>query len=967
MIESVLNPFAWWGLLAISVPIIIHLINRLRYKRINWAAMEFLLKAIQRHKRKLLMEQLLLLLLRCLLIFLVVLLMVRPLWFLGGTGNEAGSLHHHVILLDDSFSMNDLEDPHRPDGMNAFRRGTQLLADLAQAQAASNATHLWTILTWSNPTVPEIGSPLTSEKVEGTRLNTETSTRLRERLDELKPSYLPVGPQVSLQEAVKYLEAAKDGRKHLHIVSDFRQNTWRNAGDEVFTMLADLSKQGKVVVKFHDVAQPGRTMNSGEVPPSHGNLGITNLVVKPRRTPDAVASLSDLPLRVVTPRLPFDVHVTVKNFGAAEHSKIRLALQSEGIFGTERLIDRLSGGDERTIIFNLEYGVDEAVGIKALTARLEDTEGRDHLAVDDVRYGFVELRNKVSVLIVDPEARSSQNDTDWLYVNAALTGTARTGIQADIVTPRELAGRRSLANYTVVYLLNVAGVGRSEGDLDEEGLKLLDHYVRSGGSLAFFLGPRTNVASFNERLYAKGQGIFPVPLLLRPDPDGRKSSAYIDEEPDKDDYFAKLRFMKVHPALPFTGEIAETFARFIHVNRYFRVDPSWKGEGSEVLVQLVNRRPLLLYRDQGRELANELRSVAGEVPDGKLTDHVGKIITSIDEADKKKARKGELIAALSGALGEPAAVNFWRDKKHAELQKKLRDFLEVIQQGDPLVVESSVNGGSRPGRVIAFLMPAAPTPVKGKDYGWHDMANGDLAQFFFVPLMIGLQEHLASQTRASELTTSTLLQSQPLEVRLDKDRFQPQVEVWFQADGVKQATKVDTINGEKVKPLYVPPPVEGSTAKPAELFDWLVKVRPIKGPGHYRLKFNQVSLATSPSDTSVKGEAGINLDTAKIPEEKPLAFNLDDRQESDLTRLSDDQMLEALSDGLTKGPAKTPLAEAREYVQGKNWFVTNALEAQANEALQSQSWSEYSWVLLLFVGLLILEQFLAMKFSHHVA
>jgi hypothetical protein len=73
-----------------------------------------------------------------------------------------------------------------------------------------------------------------------------------------------------------------------------------------------------------------------------------------------------------------------------------------------------------------------------------------------------------------------------------------------------------------------------------------------------------------------------------------------------------------------------------------------------------------------------------------------------------------------------------------------------------------------------------------------------------------------------------------------------------------------------------------------------------------------------------------------------------------------------LADGLQKGPSKTPLGEAREYVQGKNWFVLNAQEAQANEALQTFSWSDFSWVLLLFISLLLLEQFLAMKFSHHV-
>src|SRR5262249_41672713 len=53
-------PMAIGGSL-VSVPIIIHLINRLRYRRIRWAAMEFLLKAQKRNRRRLIIEQIILL------------------------------------------------------------------------------------------------------------------------------------------------------------------------------------------------------------------------------------------------------------------------------------------------------------------------------------------------------------------------------------------------------------------------------------------------------------------------------------------------------------------------------------------------------------------------------------------------------------------------------------------------------------------------------------------------------------------------------------------------------------------------------------------------------------------------------------------------------------------------------------------------------------------------------------------
>ena len=45
----------------VSAPILIHLINRMRFKRIRWAAMEFLLKSQKRNRRRLIIEQLILL------------------------------------------------------------------------------------------------------------------------------------------------------------------------------------------------------------------------------------------------------------------------------------------------------------------------------------------------------------------------------------------------------------------------------------------------------------------------------------------------------------------------------------------------------------------------------------------------------------------------------------------------------------------------------------------------------------------------------------------------------------------------------------------------------------------------------------------------------------------------------------------------------------------------------------------
>ena len=62
-----INAFLLLGLLAIAVPIIIQLLSRKNQRRTPWGAMIFLLAAMRKRKRKVLLEDILLLACRCLL------------------------------------------------------------------------------------------------------------------------------------------------------------------------------------------------------------------------------------------------------------------------------------------------------------------------------------------------------------------------------------------------------------------------------------------------------------------------------------------------------------------------------------------------------------------------------------------------------------------------------------------------------------------------------------------------------------------------------------------------------------------------------------------------------------------------------------------------------------------------------------------------------------------------------------
>ena len=72
MFSLFLNPYTMIaGAVLVSSPIIIHLINRMRFRRVPWAAMEFLLKSQKRNRRRRIIEQIILLLLRITLVLLV--------------------------------------------------------------------------------------------------------------------------------------------------------------------------------------------------------------------------------------------------------------------------------------------------------------------------------------------------------------------------------------------------------------------------------------------------------------------------------------------------------------------------------------------------------------------------------------------------------------------------------------------------------------------------------------------------------------------------------------------------------------------------------------------------------------------------------------------------------------------------------------------------------------------------------
>ena len=68
---SFLNSIMLFGTAAVAVPIIIHLLNRRKFKKVTWAAMKFIKLSVEQNQRRMQLEDLILLLLRCALLALL--------------------------------------------------------------------------------------------------------------------------------------------------------------------------------------------------------------------------------------------------------------------------------------------------------------------------------------------------------------------------------------------------------------------------------------------------------------------------------------------------------------------------------------------------------------------------------------------------------------------------------------------------------------------------------------------------------------------------------------------------------------------------------------------------------------------------------------------------------------------------------------------------------------------------------
>ena len=447
-----------WGLLLVGMPILIHLINLLRHKKVRWAAMEFLLESQRRNKNWIRLKQFLLLLLRVLAIAAAVLMFARPVLKDEWLRMFTGGLTHHIVLLDDSYSMAD-----RGGEESAFDVAKQALARLATAISQENSPQAVTLLRFSRSQGNEGPQPDLLKQ----RVGVKFAEEFLQQIEPLKPSEMAIGPLASLRAIEQLVDDSRGDACIVYVFSDFREKDWRQPQD-IRRQTESLASRGAQL----------RLVSCAEA--FRDNLGIEKLVSLPGAHVAGV---------------PMTMEISVRNHGASAANNVVASISEDGEARQSVLFDVIPSGEVATRTFPVNFA---AAGDHRLLAQLP----LDCLETDNTRSAVVRTKEKVQTLLISDDAETSDVRAFSTAINPG--GSAVTGIAPKVESPSYLRSR-PLNEYSSIVLLNCRA-------LDEASTAALEDYAKNGGGIACFLGPEADTRFYNTRLYKEGQGLLPAPL-----------------------------------------------------------------------------------------------------------------------------------------------------------------------------------------------------------------------------------------------------------------------------------------------------------------------------------------------------------------------------------------------------------------------------------------------------------------------
>ncbi|MFW6108081.1 MAG: BatA domain-containing protein [bacterium] len=499
------------GLVAVAIPIIIHLLNRRRAQTVDWGAMQFLLASLARRNRRLMIEEMLLLALRCLLLALLVLAMARPFvpagsrvpWavvlptallaaaaFGAGTAlwrrhgwrwllyavsfvlvalaavavvgerwlqlrrwTGGGSNQDVAIVIDGSVSMR-LGLGDRTNFERAVDEAHAVVDALHPGDAAS------IILAGS---VPQIKTPAPLVDRED----------LARRLDALAPTGGSMAVVDALNAAGLTLAEGQNPAKKIVFITDRQRVGWDAANESRWEFLAD---------------------TLGELPTRPRVL--CRRLPLPERVRNAAIARVEIDQKIIGPDRKVPVKVAVENTGHEAVSRCRVHLEIDGQPVGSRTLRQLRPGSAETARFAHQF---QAGGLHVVRARLGLD---DHLPADSTAVRVGRSVERLPVLIVDGNPGPRFLDRSSSYIKTALApspdrpaerGRLGTLVQVDVVDAPNVSAVDDFARYSVVVLANVPRLPeKAKGSRERSAAERLAAFVARGGGLLIAAGDRAD-------------------------------------------------------------------------------------------------------------------------------------------------------------------------------------------------------------------------------------------------------------------------------------------------------------------------------------------------------------------------------------------------------------------------------------------------------------------------------------------
>lgn len=491
---------AWWSAAAVtggavSIPVIIHLLNRRRFKVVEWAAMRFLVGAKKKNTRKLRLEQFLLLLCRCLVIALLALAMISVTsWAEAGwrwafpdavVGVQASSVRtHKILVVDGSFSM-DLRQGEKTSFGKALDMARKIVKDSSGGDAFS-------VILMASPPRRIVGEP------------SEDSRKVLAEIDKLR---LPhgVADMAATLNSIEGLLASSPGKfaaREVYFLTDLQASTWIVPQPAALTGTLEKirnSARGNNSLYFINVGQ--------EVT---GNLAVTNLTLG-----EELATTG----RIST------ILATLHNYGTESDEKVVSLLV--GKVAREQADEPLKMNEVQTTRVKVERNQDTPVAFTykfpapgeyvlqvKVVGKVVDNQiaPGDNLALDDVRTVVVTVKKDIPVALVNgkPVGEVFDQASEWLRLALnPFDERAESGalVQPKTLTPTQFSDESAgdLTPYDCVVLCDVSTITPSEA-------RRLERFVRRGGGVIFALGPQVQAGEYNRVLFRQENN--PVPALL---------------------------------------------------------------------------------------------------------------------------------------------------------------------------------------------------------------------------------------------------------------------------------------------------------------------------------------------------------------------------------------------------------------------------------------------------------------------